>query len=87
MVIITPRILKIIFISAIFIAILALNNKHNLSNINLNGVMNIVKNMTVIILKKIEKWINFLLSLLHEKIVNKGSKLVPMLAPKTKGMA
>ena len=43
--------------------------------------------MTLRILKKIEKCANFLLSLLQENNVNKGSKLVPILAPKISGMA
>ena len=57
------------------------------STIALNGDKNIVKKKTVKKLKKIEKWISFLLSLLELKMVNNPSKLVPMLAPKTKGIA
>lgn len=87
MVINTPSRLNNIFIRAIFIATLVLNTSMIIVNKWVNGWRNIIKKIVVIILKKIEKWASFLLSLLEENSVNNASKLVPMFAPKTKGIA
>ena len=43
--------------------------------------------MAVIILKKIEKWANFLLSLFPFNSVRSASKLVPIFAPNIRGIA
>lgn len=83
----TPSMLNRILIKAIFIAILALKISVSLSKIKVNGFNKIMKNITVVILKKIEKWASFFPSLLQEKIVKRGSKLVPMFAPKMSGIA
>ena len=51
------------------------------------GVRKIKNINEVITLKNIEKWANFLLSLLLENSVRSASKLVPILAPKINGRA
>ena len=51
----TPSMLNRILIKAIFIAILALKISVSLSKIKVNGFNKIMKNITVVILKKIEK--------------------------------
>ena len=51
------------------------------------GVRKIKNINEVITLKNIEKWANFLLSLLLENSVKSASKLVPILAPKINGRA
>ena len=48
---------------------------------------NIIKKSVVVMLKKIEKWASFLLSLFEENSVNNASKLVPIFAPNTSGIA
>ena len=83
----TPRTLNKILIRAILMAILAWNNSTKLSRTRVNGFRSRVNMITVIILKKMEKWANFLLSLLEENKVNNESKLVPIFAPNMRGMA
>lgn len=82
---ITPKILNRIFDMAMEVALFKVN-KLVKNIINLEKGVKKIKNINeVIMLKNIEKWANFLLSLLLEKSVNKASKLVPILAPKIKG--
>ena len=83
----TPRVLNKILTIAILIAILALNNEEILVTKISKGTIKMEKTITVEILKKMEKWASFLLSLLQENKVKSGSKLVPILAPNINGIA
>ena len=83
----TPRILNKILIIAISIIGLVFNAFVIYVNKDVNGFKKITKKAVVMILKKIEKWASFLLSLFEEKSVIKASKLVPILAPNIRGIA
>ena len=82
----TPSTLNVILIMAILNAGGAFKKEVIKLIIILNGLMKIEKKIVVTILKKIEKCDSFLLSLFPVNIVISASKLVPIFAPKIRGI-